>query len=58
MSINHHHHVKTFEEFLVEDLKYTTRTTPFDHSDEDELDDADSPDLPDELKNPDEEGEP
>jgi hypothetical protein len=48
MSINHY--VKSFEEFLAEDLDLT-RTIPFDHTDDDdELDDTDSPDLPEDLK--------
>ena len=49
MSANHH--VKSFEEFIAEDLELA-RTIPFDHTDdeEEELDDSESPDLPEELE--------
>ncbi len=45
------HYVKSFEEFLAEDLDLF-RTKPFDHTgdEEEELDDAESPELPEEMK--------
>jgi hypothetical protein len=54
MSTNHH--VKSFEEFLqdsvAEDLDPFRTKIPFDHTDdeEEELDDTESPELPEELK--------
>lgn len=49
MSTNHH--IKSFEEFVAEDLD-PFRTKPFDHTDdeEEELDDTESPELPEKLK--------
>lgn len=37
------HHVKTFEEFLAEDLHHTDE-------EEEELDDTEAPDIPEEIK--------